>query len=207
MTETRGATAVSLAPAPRPAIEAVPMPMPAPVKLPEPMPLAVPSRPEARIEQQPDVALPSPVFQTAVDLVPPAPPTTHSIAAGASDPQQAVVDALVAAKQSSAADVRADAVWTIANGEASVQTELSPKMLSVVINAEAEKIARAILRTAGISKLTLLAGTPAPAAEKKARAPRSGSVQAKALEHPMVQQAQKLFHAEIQSVIDLRDND
>jgi DNA polymerase-3 subunit gamma/tau len=63
-------------------------------------------------------------------------------------------------------------------------------MLPVVMNAEAEKVARA-----------------APAAQKKTRAPRSGSVQAKALEHPMVQQAQKLFQAEIQTVIDLREND
>jgi DNA polymerase-3 subunit gamma/tau len=32
-------------------------------------------------------------------------------------------------------------------------------------------------------------------------------VQAKAMEHPMVQQAQKLFSAEIQTVIDLREGD
>ena len=178
--------------------------MPAPVKLPESMPLAVPSRPEARVEQQPDVPLPSPVFETVAPLVPPTPSAPASSISGA---QQAVVDALTAAKQSSAADAMADAAWTIANGEASVQTELSPKMLSVVINSEADKIVRATLRTAGIPRLTLLAGTPPPVAEKKTRAPRSGSAQAKALEHPMVQQAQKLFHAEIQTVIDLRDND
>jgi DNA polymerase-3 subunit gamma/tau len=126
---------------------------------------------------------------------------------GSSDPQQAVVAALAAAKQSSAADAMADAVWTVANGEATVQTELSKTMLPVVMNAEAEKIARAALHAAGIPKLTLLTGTAAPAAAKKTRPARSGSVQAKALEHPMVQQAQKLFQAEIQTVIDLRDSD
>ena len=47
----------------------------------------------------------------------------------------------------------------------------------------------------------------AAAAEKKPRAAKSGSAQAKAMEHPMVQQAQTLFNAEIRSVIDLRDND
>jgi DNA polymerase-3 subunit gamma/tau len=52
-----------------------------------------------------------------------------------------------------------------------------------------------------------LPGTPAPAATKKDRVPRTGSVHAKALEHPMVQQAQKLFHADIQTVIDLREPD
>jgi DNA polymerase-3 subunit gamma/tau len=126
---------------------------------------------------------------------------------GLSDPQQAVVEALAAAKLSSAADAMADAVWTIANGEASVQTELSKTMLPVVMNPEAEKITRNALRAAGIHKLTLLAGTAAPAAAKKPRTARAGSVHAQALEHPMVQQAQKLFHAEIQTVIDLRDPD
>ena len=156
--------------------------------------------------------MPAPAIVAApisLPAAPPAPiPATHSIAAGAAnDPQQAVVDALAAARLASAADAMADAVWTIADGEARVQTELSKTMLPVVLNADAEKIVRNTLRTAGIQKLTLLPGVAAPAAQKKPRAARSGSVQAKAMEHPMVQQAQKLFHAEIQTVIDLRDND
>jgi DNA polymerase-3 subunit gamma/tau len=117
------------------------------------------------------------------------------------------VAALADAKQASAADAMADAAWTIADGEATVQTELSKTMLPVVMNQDAEKITRATLRDAGIHRLTLLPGVAAPAAAKKVRAARSGSVHAKALEHPMVQQAQKLFEADIQTVIDLRDND
>jgi DNA polymerase-3 subunit gamma/tau len=213
MTETRGATAVSVAPASRPAIESIPMPLPAPVKQPNPMPFPMPSALEARIEQQPGVALPSPVFETAAPLVPPAPatPAPPAPVAPPADAQQAVVDALAAAQQTSAADHMADAVWTFDNSEAphevTVQTELSLKMLPVVMNAEAEKITRAALRAAGILKLTLLPGSPAPAAQENPRPARTGSVQAKALEHPMVQQAQKLFQAEIQTVIDLRDHD
>ena len=178
VTETRGATAVSVAPIQtlRPTLEAVPAP----------------------------VAAPKPIGLAETPL--PAIPMAHSIAAGADDdPQQAVVNALTAAKQASAADAMADAAWTIANGEASVQTELTKTMLPVVMNAEAEKIARAALLATGIARLILLPG--APAAAKKAHPARSGSVQAKALEHPMVQQAQKLFQAEIQTVIDLRDAD
>jgi DNA polymerase-3 subunit gamma/tau len=207
ITETRGATAVSVAPASRPALESVPMPMPPPVRLPEPLPISVPSRVEERIEQQPDVQLPTPVFETVAPPSRPAPPTPITINAGSADPQRAVVEALSAAKQASAADAMADAVWTITDGEARVQTELSKTMLPVVMNAEAEKIARTALREAGISKLTLLTGTAAPAGAKKQRPARTGSIQAKALEHPMVQQAQKLFHAEVQTVIDLREND
>jgi DNA polymerase-3 subunit gamma/tau len=175
--------------------------MPTPVALPQSMPLTIPSHLEERIEQQPDVPLPSPVFETTA----PPPPTGIALATPEpGDPQQAVVAALAAAGQSSAADALADAVWTLTAGEATVQTELSKTMLPVVMNQDAEKIARTTLRDLGILKLTLLPGAAAPAAAKKIRPPRTGSVHAKALEHPMVQQAQKLFSAEIQTVIDLR---
>ena len=180
--ETRGATAVSLAASAQP----IPVPRPAIEITPTP---AAPFMPE-----------PHPTAEAA-------PTPAPILASSAPDPQQAVVDALATAKHSSAADAMADAAWIIANGEAQIQTELSPAMLPVVMNPEAEKIVRAVLRTAAISKLTLLPGAAAPAAAKKVRPARSGSVQAKALEHPMVQQAQKLFSAEIQTVIDLRDND
>jgi DNA polymerase III subunit gamma/tau len=77
------------------------------------------------------------------------------------------------------------------------------------MNPEAEKIVRGVIRSAGASKLTLLAGAArqAQAAEKKPRAVRPGSAQSKAMEHPMVQQAQRLFDAEIQTVIDLSGKD
>ena len=74
------------------------------------------------------------------------------------------------------------------------------------MNPEAEKIARAALRHAGITKLTLLPGTATPVPAKKPRPARTGSVHSRALEHPMVQQAQKLFDAEVQTVIDLRED-
>jgi DNA polymerase-3 subunit gamma/tau len=139
---------------------------------------------------------------TALELAP-----TSSPEPSAPDPQHSVVQALIAAAQTSASEALHDAVWTIANGEARIQTSLSKTMLPVVINPDAERIARAILRDAGVLKLTLLPSAAAPAAAKKPRPARTGSVQAKALEHPMVQQAQKLFSAELQTVIDLREPD
>ena len=201
--ETFGATAVSVVPALRSAPETLPIPVPAPVKLPDAITMPMPSLMEERVEQQPDVALPFAVFETTAPQTPAKPPTSAS----ASNPQQAVVEALTAAKQASAADAMADAVWTIAGTEASIQTELSKTMLPVVMNPEAEKIVRAMLRELGILQLTMLPGVAEPAAVKKPRPARSGSAQAKALEHPMVQQAQKLFNAELQTVIDLREGD
>ena len=82
-------------------------------------------------------------------------------------------------------------------------------MLPMVINPEADKIVRAAIRTAGAGslKLVLLPGAANAAIAKKPRQARTGSAQAKAMEHPVVQQAQRLFNAEIRNVIDLRDND
>jgi DNA polymerase-3 subunit gamma/tau len=124
--------------------------------------------------------------------------------------QRLAIEALSAAKsQGSAADALADAEWKIVGDEIRVQTELSKTMLPMVVNPEAEKIVRAALRGAGSGqlKLVLLPGSGGSAAAKKPRAAKSGSAQAKALEHPVVQQAQRLFNAEIRNVIDLRDND
>jgi DNA polymerase-3 subunit gamma/tau len=82
-------------------------------------------------------------------------------------------------------------------------------MLPMVINAEAEKLIKNALRDAGAGtlKLVLLPGAKKAEGEKKVRAPKSGSAQAKAMEHPIVQRAQTLFNAEIRTVIDLREND
>jgi DNA polymerase-3 subunit gamma/tau len=194
---------------PRPAPNGLPLPLPEPVVLPDAMPFPMPSAVEVSIERQAEVVMPAPVFESVEETLapPPAPlaPAASVIAASADGSQQAVVEALTAAKQTSAADAIADAAWTITGSEVSVQTGLSKTMLPAVLNPEAEKIIRATLRPLGILKLTLLPGVSTPAAAKKPRSTPTGSVQAKALEHPMVQQAQKLFNAEIQTVIDLRE--
>jgi DNA polymerase-3 subunit gamma/tau len=120
------------------------------------------------------------------------------------------VEALSAAKsQGSAADAIGDSEFTVENGELRIQTSLSKTMLSMVINSDADRILRVALRSAGAGamKLSLLPGSTNTAAAKKAKPARSGSVQAKAMEHPVVQQAQRLFNAEIRNVIDLREND
>jgi DNA polymerase III subunit gamma/tau len=148
---------------------------------------------------------------TAVE--PEAEPTTGNPQPGAESAEQfqrAATEALMNAKsQGSAADALADAEWSIEGGEIRVQTELSKTMLPMVVNPEADKIVRAALRNAGAAalKLVLLPGAANASATKKARPARTGSVQAKAMEHPVVQQAQRLFNAEIRNVIDLRDND
>jgi DNA polymerase III subunit gamma/tau len=123
--------------------------------------------------------------------------------------QQAATEALSGRKnQDTAADAMADAEWTVLDGEVRVQTEISKAMLSMVINADAEKLIKSALREAGAGalKLVLLPGVKT-ATVKKPRTAKSGSAQAKAMEHPIVQRAQTLFNAEVRTVIDLRDGD
>jgi len=124
--------------------------------------------------------------------------------------QQAAITALLGVKsQQTAADTLADAEWVVADGEIRVQTEVPKTMLPIAINADAEKLIRAALRDsgAGTLKLVLVAGVKTAKAAKRPKAAKTGSVQAMAMEHPIVQRAQTLFNAEIQSVIDLRDGD
>jgi DNA polymerase-3 subunit gamma/tau len=124
--------------------------------------------------------------------------------------QRIGVDALSVAKsQDTAADALADAEWIVTDGEVRVQTGLSKAMLPMVVNSEAERLVKNALREAGAGalKLVLLSGVKTAASTKKPRAAKSGSAQAKAMDHPIVQRAQTLFNAEIRTVIDLRDND
>ena len=125
--------------------------------------------------------------------------------------QQAAVDALMSAKsQTTAADAIADSGFTLTGTDLTIQTTQSKTMLPTVINPDAEKIIRAAIQSIAPGlRLTLLATTGAAkaGAPKKSRAAASGSAQARAMEHPVVQEAQRLFNAEIRNVIDLTSND
>ena len=103
-----------------------------------------------------------------------------------------------------------DATFSLSAGTLRIQTALSPTMLPVVLNADAERILKAALREAGSGalKLALLPGAPSVAvkgATKSARPAASGSAAELAEKHPIVQQAKRIFAAEISNVIDLRE--
>jgi DNA polymerase-3 subunit gamma/tau len=169
------------------------------VRVAEPARIAAP----APVLVAPPVAVEPPMLSPLPEASLPAPVGMEADAAGL---QKLVVEALAAAKEPSAADAMEDSAWVVAGNEVRVQTELSATMLPVVINPEAEKIARAALRSAGL-KLVLLAGAAKAGAVKAPKAARTGSAQAKAMEHPMVREAIKLFDAEVQTVMDLRGDE
>jgi hypothetical protein len=125
--------------------------------------------------------------------------------------QSACVAALAAVKgQQSASETIEDSAFSLSGDTVRIQTSLPETMLSVVLNADADRILNSMLRAASPGlKLRLLAGAPGPAnaSPKKPRVASVGSAAELAQKHPVVQQAMQLFSAEISNVIDLRSKD
>ena len=84
---------------------------------------------------------------------------------------------------------------------------MGKKMLSLTINGAAEKIIRETLAgQAAPSRFLIAPGqSEAPAGRATAPAAAKGSVQETALANPMVQRAREILHAEVRSVVDLRE--
>ena len=123
----------------------------------------------------------------------------------------ALISALSAVKgQQSASEQLEDATLTLKGNTLEIHTTLSKTMLPVVLNADAERTLKTALREANAGSLTLklIPGAPSTtSAPKKPRPAASGSVAELAEKHPMVQEARRLFSAEISNVIDLREKD
>lgn len=116
--------------------------------------------------------------------------------------------ALDSAGHNTAAVLLANGQWRENGGGIEVEVGLRKTMLGLTMNAEAEKICRDALRGIGITrKLTFIPGEASsqPGSAAPQRTVSSGSIQAAALDHPLVKQAQELFRAEVRSVLDLRE--
>jgi DNA polymerase III subunit gamma/tau len=98
--------------------------------------------------------------------------------------------------------------WTM-DEDAAIQVEVGVKktMLGLTMNGEAWKIVREALRGAGATqKMTVVPGEASEPASGSPRVWSRDSIEAVALGNPLVRQAQELFHAEVRSVLDLREN-
>jgi DNA polymerase III subunit gamma/tau len=183
------------------AVAEMPVAVAQPIVLPEPVPVPEPVA----------ISTMHAVESAAVTELPAADPESQPKAEVGSEADQlrnAAVEALFAAKgQTSAAERLEDADWIIADGELRIQTDINPATLKLLVRAETEQIIKGALRTkdAGGLRLVILPADPAvKLSEKKAKPAREGSVQSLAMNHPTVQQAQKLFNAEVTNVRDLR---
>ena len=114
--------------------------------------------------------------------------------------------ALATAGHSSAAQLLGAGAWTLDGASVRVAVPgMGKKMLSLTVNAAAEKIIRQELQRLGApARFLVSAGAGrAPAVVAPPVAP-AGSVQEAALAHPLVKRAQEIFKAEVRSVVDLR---
>jgi DNA polymerase-3 subunit gamma/tau len=118
-----------------------------------------------------------------------------------------VCEALDQAGLNTAVTLLQNGVWSEEGDSILVQVGVKKTMLGLTINPEAEKVCREAIRSL-LGKprpLTFVPGEAGAAPPPSARRPAStGSVQARAMEHPLVRQAQELFQAEVRSVVDLR---
>jgi DNA polymerase III subunit gamma/tau len=138
-------------------------------------------------------------------------PTPDPIAASAANGlgieavRQAIVAALSAAGHTSAAQLLGAGEWKIDGATVRVAApNLGKKMLSLTVNAAAEKIIRQELQKLGAPARFMVAPGEGIAPKTLEEPVQAGSVQEAALAHPMVKRAQEIFNAEVRSVVDLR---
>jgi len=136
----------------------------------------------------------------------PQPAPAPSGAPGIDAIRHAVGVALAEGGHVSAAQLLGSGTWTIDGSSLRIEVPgMGKKMLSLTINAPAEKIIRQELqRLAAPTRFMVVPGEGAASTAHVEAAPLAGSVQEAALNNPLVQRAKEIFKAEVRSVVDLR---
>ena len=119
----------------------------------------------------------------------------------------AAVAALEGAGQNTAATLLNAGEWSETAKTVRVAVAAKAKMFSLAMSPEAEKLVRAAVRPfAGIppKPVEWAPGEGGTSAKAAPRPTPTGSVEALALENPLVRQAKELFGGEVRSVVDLR---
>jgi DNA polymerase-3 subunit gamma/tau len=118
----------------------------------------------------------------------------------------AVCSALSEGGHVSAAQLLGAGEWIIDGASLRIEVGgIGKKMLSLTVNAAAEKIVRQeLLRLGASSRFLIVPGATNGSTPAALPVPLAGSVQEDALKNPLVQRAKEIFHAEVRSVVDLR---
>ena len=98
-------------------------------------------------------------------------------------------------------------MWSLDGSQVRIETAaMGKKMLSLTVNAAAEKIIRESLLAQGApARFLIVPSETGGAAQPAAPAAAKGSIQEAALKNPLVQRAKEILHAEVRSVVDLRE--
>jgi DNA polymerase III subunit gamma/tau len=118
----------------------------------------------------------------------------------------AVISALADGGHATAAQLLGSGAWSVDGTSLRIEVPgIGKKMLSLTVNAAAEKIIRQELQRLGApARFLVVPGEGPGTAVAAAPAIPSGGVQEAALANPLVQRAQEIFKAEVRSVVDLR---
>jgi DNA polymerase III subunit gamma/tau len=206
----------------RPSASAMPIPRPEPPKAkpaaPSPFELDRQRKQEQEAEPVLETVQPEPVAvrpepvapQPEPAPVPVQPEPERSPAGAAPDLDQLrdlVATALDNQGHNTAASLLGDGRWKL-DEEGAIQVEVRAKktMLGLTMNAQAWKIVRDTLLSAGAKqKMTVVPSDTGEPASASPRVFSRDSIEAVALGNPLVRHTQELFHAEVRSVVDLRD--
>jgi DNA polymerase-3 subunit gamma/tau len=120
--------------------------------------------------------------------------------------RHAIGSALVEGGHTSAAQLLGAGTWTLEASSLRIDVAgMGKKMLSLTVNAAAEKIIRQELQRLGApTRFLIVPGTGGAQIASAMPTPLAGSIQEAALANPLVQRAREIFKAEVRSVVDLR---
>ena len=120
--------------------------------------------------------------------------------------REAICASLAAEGHVSASQLLGTATWTSDGAGLRIEVPgIGRRMLSLTLNAAAEKIIRQELQQQGApARFMVVPGEGTPGAKPPATAAPAGSVQQAAMANPLVQKAREILNAEIRSVVDLR---
>ena len=218
-----GSSAIRSGVSQRPAATAPAAPRPAPVEPAKPQPPSPfesdrqrklrDTDPESAVAERTPVVSSAPAEEPPVAVEPvtipaaPEPSRAGTCEMNIDRLRDVVTSALDEQGHNTAASLLGAGRWRM-DEDGAIQVEVGVKktMLTLTMNGEAWKIVREALRGAGASqKMTVVPGEGTEPARGGTRVWSSDSIEAVALGNPLVRQAQELFHAEVRSVLDLRE--
>jgi DNA polymerase III subunit gamma/tau len=200
-----------------PAPAQAPTPLPVePAKPPAPSPFELDRQRKLSNSSDEEEMVPTPAAPPVVAAELKAEPEPSPVQTASADPAPADLDSLrdvVTAAlneqgHNTAASLLGAGRWRM-DEDGAIQVEVGVKktMLGLTMNGEAWKIVREALRGAGATqKMTVVPGEATEQASGSPRVWSRDSIEAVALGNPLVRQAQELFHAEVRSVLDLRED-
>lgn len=194
------------------AAKAVPSASQVPAVLPVQVPAALPVQVPGALPVQEAAVLPlraaaegtpERAVDTEAEALPPSAETGGD--PGLDKLRDAIVQALDDKGHQTAAALLGAGNWRESGETVEVAVAVKKLMLGLVMNPEADKIAKAVMREMGRPPRLSVVPGEGGSSRGTARPSSQGSVQTQALDNPLVKQAQELFRAEVRSILDLRD--